>query len=357
MLRALRRRGWVVALTVVVAALFAYVVASTRAPKYTAEGVAVVAAGARLTPDQANGLAITDAVLIPKDDTIAAYVARSLGTTVKQVRDRLGIFNDATTAILRIRYTGRSAAAAREGATAALHAIAGPHPVSRNIAPSSIQVVRFPATPTGVKGVSTLVVIGLIVGLALGFLLLAAWERTDPRIDDVDELAAAAAAPTTSFDSLSESGAAALLERWRKLAGRETMSVAFVPATARLEQNLEDLVALLAFSDESTIVSTRPPTHSDSPRGDETSFVVGGVPGGAQAGEGVALQSDLTVLVVEHGTRRADLTQALEALHRFGIHPDWTMLVSKRFIDAVIARPRPGVERSPVPSVGSTTWR
>jgi hypothetical protein len=343
-----------VALTVINVTLLAYIVAEARAPRYTAEGVAVVASTRGLTPDQANGLAVTDAVLIPKDDAIARHVARALRTTPQDVRDHLAVLNDETTAILRIRYTGTTAGNAREGATVALRSIAGAHPVSSNIAPRSIQVVRFPTNPSGVKGVTTVAVIGVIVGLALGFLLLAAWERTDPRIDDLDELGVAVSAPTTSFDAMSEPAAAALLDRWRTLAGTHAISVAFVPATARLESSLEDLVSVLAYADESAMVSTRPASQPGSPRGGETSLVVGGVPGGRQAGEGVALRCDLTVLVVERGTRRADLMRALEALHRFGIHPDWAMLVSKRFLGNVIARPRAGLGQTRVASVSST---
>ena len=47
MLRALQRRGWVLLVTVVVAALCAYLVASKRGATYTAESTAVVAASQR----------------------------------------------------------------------------------------------------------------------------------------------------------------------------------------------------------------------------------------------------------------------------------------------------------------------
>ena len=54
MLNALRRRGWVLIAATVVVTGCAYFVASTRGTTYTAEGVAVVSANARLTPDQAT---------------------------------------------------------------------------------------------------------------------------------------------------------------------------------------------------------------------------------------------------------------------------------------------------------------
>ena len=71
----------------------AYAAASLRPARYTAEGVAVVAANDLLTPDQAIGLAVTDAALIPKDAAIERSVALAVGTTAKDVRGRLSAFS------------------------------------------------------------------------------------------------------------------------------------------------------------------------------------------------------------------------------------------------------------------------
>jgi capsular polysaccharide biosynthesis protein len=353
MLRALRRRWWVVLLTTVIAGVAAYAVASLRSATYSAEGVAVVTANRVLTPDQANGLAVTDAVLIPKDAAITASVARSLGTTTKDVRSRLSVFNDPATAVLRIDYEGRSAGEAQAGATAALHGIAGSHPVSPNIARNSIHVVRFPTPPAPSRGVPTLVAIGIILGLALGALLLVAWERTDPRIDDLDDLGAAAAAPATSLDSMSDPATAVLLERWRELAGQSPASVALVPASERLEPSLGDVARALALADEAVNVVPGNGSQSSLPTRGETSLVVGGVPGGRLAGEGVALACNLTVLVVERGTRRVDVRRALEVLHRFGIHPAWAILISRASLAHARDRAKAGTGQSKVESVGS----
>jgi capsular polysaccharide biosynthesis protein len=352
MLRALRRRWWVVALATVTTALVALVVASLRAPTYSAEGVAVVAAN-RVTPDQAVGLAVTDAALIPKDAAVARSVARALNTTTKDVQNRLSVFNDPTTALLRVDYRGKSASEAQSGATAVLRSIAGSQPVTPNIAPNSIQIVRLPTPPAPSRGVATLLAIGIILGLALGSLLLVAWERADPRIDDLDELGAAVTSPATSFDAMSDAAAAALLERWRELAGRPPTSVALVPATEGLEGSLGDLACVLELADENTTVVLQTESQSSLPARGETSLFVGGVPGGRNAGEGVALACNLTVLVVERGTPRMDLRRVLEVLQRFGIHPAWSILVSQDSLIHARARAEAGSEQSTIESIGS----
>jgi capsular polysaccharide biosynthesis protein len=328
-LKAIRRRGWIVLLATAITALVAYAVASLRAPSYSAKGVAVVAANRGLTPDQAIGLAVTDAVLIPQDAAIGRSVARAVNTTTMDVRDRLSASNDPTTAILRIDYRGTSSRNAQAGATVALHSVAGPKPVSPNIAPNSIKIVRLPTPPSASRGVATLVAIGIILGLALGSLLLVAWERADPRIDDVDDLGAAAASPATAFDSMSDATSAALLERWRELAGQAPRSVALVPATEGLEASLGDIACVLELTDENTTAVLPTESRSALPTHGETFLFVGGVPGGRHAGEGVALACDLTVLVVERGTSRTELRRVLEVLRRFGIHPAWSILVSR----------------------------
>src|SRR5207302_7330078 len=117
-------RGWVVLLATVITAVVAYVAASLRTPSYSAKGVAVVAANRGLTPDQAIGLAVTDAALIPQDAAIVGSVARALHTTRDDARSRLSTANDPATAILRIDYRGTSASNAQAGATAVLRSIA-----------------------------------------------------------------------------------------------------------------------------------------------------------------------------------------------------------------------------------------
>ena len=78
-------------------------------------------------------------------------MAATLGTSVSDVQDRLSVFNTTGTALLAIDYQGTSAANSIAGATAALDAIAGEHPVSPNIIPGSVGAVQAPTDGVRLK--------------------------------------------------------------------------------------------------------------------------------------------------------------------------------------------------------------
>lgn len=325
MLSTLRRRGWLLGVTTAMVAVCAYLVGSMRPATYSAEAVGVVTANTQLTPDQANQLAITYAGLIPTDQAIAAAAARSLRTTPSDVTKRLSTFNDLNTALLRIDYRATSADGARAGAAAVLDAIAGPHPVSRNIAPKSIGVVAAPTKASSSQSLKALVAVGSILGLALGGLLIVAWERMDPRIDELTQLSSELGCPASSFQGLSDPSTAALLERWKELsrqplARRPQLRVALLPVTPRARRHLhvvtEKLLPGLAY-------------QSVAPTADRASCVLLqlGVLTEGSADVGVAMSCDITVLVVERGTPRATLRNTASILHTFGIAPAWAILI------------------------------
>jgi capsular polysaccharide biosynthesis protein len=361
-LKILRRRGWIVVLAAVVVTVVSYLVGSHRRGTYSAEAVAVVAANRVLTPDQANRLAVTDAGLIPTDTAIADAVARSLGTTRSDVLDRISAFNDPGTALLRIRYRGTSSENALAGARAVAFSISGTRPASPNIAPRTISIVRIPNGTSSSKAVGTLVVIGAVLGLALGALLLVAWERTDPRVDDLDDLGTEVRCPTSSTHNLSNAAATALLERWRELGGASGTSVALLPASTHFEELVPNLAWRLAAADntgQTAAASDGPalpvdgvPTTPHRATVGPTLFV-GGVPGGRSAGQGVALACDLTVLVAEEGTRRKDVRQALDVLREYGIVPAWAILVSRSSLVDVRARVQAPIAESRVAETSS----
>ena len=356
MLKILRRRGWIVVLAAVVVTFVSYLVGSLRQGTYSAEAVAVVAANSELTPDQANRLAVTNAGLIPTDTAIADAVARSLGTTRSDVLDRISVFNEPGTALLRVRYNGTSAENALAGARAVVFSITGSRPASPNIAPRTIGIVRIPTQASSSKAVETLVVIGAVLGLALGALLLVAWERTDPRVDDLEDLNAEVRCPTSSTDNLSNAAAKALLERWREL-GSASGSVALLPTTTRLEGLVPNLAWRLAAADNTGQTAVAPdgpavladgvPTTPQRAKVGPTLFV-GGVPGGRSAGQGVALACDLTVLVAEEGSRRKDVRQALNVLQEYGIVPAWAILASRSSLVDVRTRMQAPIAESRV---------
>lgn len=351
MLSALRRRGWVLLVTVVVAAACAYVVASTRGATYTAESTAVVADNSKealnvVTPDQATELATTYAVLIPKDAEFLQNMATTLGTSVSEVQDRLSVFNSPGTALLVIEYEGTSADNAIAGATAALHGIAGAHPVTPNIIPLALGAVQAPTTASASRDVAVLVAIGVIVGIALGLLLIVAWERVDPRIDRPEDLSQEVGSPTSPVSEISESGSNALIARWKELARPGPSRIALVPVTADVQADLPR-VALKFSQGGGNGNGAEPPWWvrtcdriADS--GDRTQPVGNGTPMviacEVPSADLTALQSimdcDLVVLVARKGTPRAALRKLLESLTEFGVSPKWAIFLGSRPAEA-----------------------
>jgi capsular polysaccharide biosynthesis protein len=351
-LRILRRPGnaGVIALCAITVAILAYLVASARSTTYSAEALGVVHQSSSLTPDQANRLAVTYASLIPKDAAIRRRVAAAVETTPGEVGRRLSVFNDSTTALLRIDYRGTSADDALAGARATLRSLAGPNPTSANIAPGSIGVVQLPTRASGSKNVKSSVVVGVLLGLGLGALLVIALQRGDPRIEDTDELTAQLGCPASAFEPLSDIGARALVERWRVLAGRPGLQVvALLPVREGMEEQLRDVALRLADAEESVEpLALAPGAHPEESLDDfgratstnggsqrpgparQLVLVAGHVPGDESGGEALAMMCDLTVLVVPQGLRRSEIEAAVGVLEKFGARPAWVIMVGAR---------------------------
>ena len=59
-------------------------------------------------------------------------------------------------------------------------------------------------------------------------------------------------------------------------------------------------------------------------------FEATGAPGGPSAGEGVALEADLAVIIARRGSRATDIRETVSILEQFGSPPRWALLVSSR---------------------------
>ena len=342
MLRVLRRRGWVLLAAIIVTTVCAYMVASTRGETYTAESTAVVSASPHslLTPDQANLLAGTYAVLIPKDAVTLRAVATRLGTSESDVQHRLSVFNTTGTALLMMDYRGTSAANSIAGATAALKAIAGDYPVSPNIIPGSVGAVQAPTKASASKGVAVLVTLGAILGVALGLFLIVMWERVDPRIDKPEELGQEVGSPASPVSAISQSGANALYARWKALSDYGPSRIALVPVTADVQADLP--MVALRFSHVQANGATAPwwtrtggqAAHSEDltqPGGNSIPAVIAcAVPSADLTSLQPIMDCDLVVLVARKGTPRAALRELLDSLTEFGVSPKWAIFLGTR---------------------------
>ena len=343
MLRALQRRGWVLLVAIVVTTACAYVIASTHGETYTAESTAVVSASPHslLTPDQANLLANTYAVLIPKDAAILRSVATTLGTSVSDVQGRLSVFNTTSTALLAIDYRGTSAANSIAGATTTLNAIAGAHPVSPNIIPGSVGAVQAPVQASSSKSVGVLVALGIIVGVALGLLLILVWERVDPRIDRPEDLSQETGSPTSPASAISDSGAYALFVRWKALAEHWPSRIALVPVTPDVQADLPTVASRFnQVQGNGAVAPWRIQAYGHVANGDESSqppprirvpaVIACEVPSADLTALQPIMDCGLVVLVARRGTPRAALRELLDSLTEFGVSPKWAIFLGAK---------------------------
>ena len=119
------------------------------------------------------------------------------------VESNISATNDFNTTIERPLFSDRYPAVALKGARFLAESVSGPAPVSAQIAPRSLTIVRLPSQVTSqAMGTKSVVVLGAILGALLGVVLLLAWERSDPRIDDLETLRAEIHCPTRPLSML-----------------------------------------------------------------------------------------------------------------------------------------------------------
>ena len=300
----------------------------------------VPGAAASVNADQANKLAATYAGIIPADDETLDAVGRQIGESRNEVARNLAVVNEQNTSILRVTFKADSARKAASGAEAVARFVAGPRPASGAIIPSSVKAIAVPRNvgePTENKAAA--IPIGVVLGLALGLVLLVAWERSDPHVRDPRDLSAALGCPATPVDRLSQDAAYALIERWASLTDRVPAHVAVLPADPATQQAAEEAIELLLGSGGGAVRyedgrSGGVPEES-ADRGvhgiSDVVLVHAGPAGGDSAGEAVALGCDLTVVVVRQGVSATELRALAEDLSDFGIVPAWSLLVPRRF--------------------------
>ena len=356
----LRRRGWVVLASVVVVTAIVALASEAADPVYVGEAITVVPSGAGEgrpgSAGEANKLAFTYAGLIPQDGAVRARLQAALGDDAD---GDIVSFNDVNTALLRIRYEHTDRAVAVRGARVIAEGVTAPVPLSSAIAPGSLVLSRLPTSAFRKPGpTSTPGPIGVTLGLFLGAILVAAWERADPRVDDSDEAESVLAVPVTDLADVTPTSAVALLDRWAALVGSVPARVALVPVgDPPLHDVTRALVALgsafgvrVALGDRRSEWNRRPATPVDDaawnllvaasgPNGGPSTspgrgasvdliLVPAGEVGGDAAGEAIGLACDATVLVVRAGTRVEDARAAATTLAQFGVAVAWAVLAS-----------------------------
>jgi hypothetical protein len=302
-----RRRGWLVVLSVLIAAAAAWGIGNALPQKSSAESVLVVRAGGPLAeqPSSSARLAATYAALIPLDAKVEAALYRSLPDSTTYSSS-----NDPNTAVLRLNVSAASESEAIEGSRVLTRSLTGPRPVSRNILPNSVAVASLPTSASSSVATSDLLVIGAILGLLLGLVLLAFWRPRDARVDNLPELRRELDCPCFEVHLATGGGLRPLFDALANNAGRTTVIVPCLPRYADAARSLCQVLNK-AFGKGRAVVAAPP--------------------GSEEAGELSAATADTTILVLSPGARLAALREAQDILNRYGsTKPDYAVFAADR---------------------------
>ncbi len=306
------RRGWILVATLVAGAVGGWFAGARHATAYSAQATLVVRSGAGSSgPGSANdalALAITYSAVIPSDQQLLNAVARHLGTTEATVASRISASVETGTSVLQISYSAPTPSAARRGAATVATTLSGASAVSATIPKGSVVVVRLPTSATVANSMQKYgAPLGALLGLALGFVIVLAAERADPRVDDAGELAGAAGCPgTTVPGEVSDAELARAIAR-RRLSDEP---ITLVPLTE------EDQPASVALAQRLAAAWPSPALSR---------LVVG--PAFTSGRTDIARGSGPTVLVAGAGAAQRAVTSAAERLRLLGRPPLWAVLI------------------------------
>jgi capsular polysaccharide biosynthesis protein len=308
----LQRRWWLLLLCGLAGIGGGFVARSVQSPIYSASSEIVVATGAgEQGPGDANdavALALTDASIIPSDQSLLHSVSRQIHTPAPDVADRLSAAVEAGTSVVIVTYQDASPTQAIRGANAVARTVTSVNEESSSIPNGSLALVQLATQANSAGMLRTYgIPLGCLFGLLIGFIFILAIERADPRADDVEDLAEASGTPASAYPGPVSLGE---LEQLIGRASTGALSATLVPLT------VAELPLAIDLRDELELHA-----HNQS-----LAFDVMG-PLGTQGSE---LTSDAgpTVLVVEVQAKLRTVKSVVERLELLGRAPVWSVLVT-----------------------------
>jgi capsular polysaccharide biosynthesis protein len=352
------RRGPIVLLALVIGLVAATGISHLSGVKYQSNALIVVT-GTPGTADGANSLAATYAGFIPEDEVMQQALAKAIGITDPAEYPSIGNRLVATvlnnSAIIKLSFTAPTPQEAQSG----LHVLvsdltvgvlqwksaAAPHgdcsvnyvgakpqtrPAGASLAraaevqyycplsgaiplsPAQGYVVLVKDASAGARstpGALKTGALGGFLGLLLGFVVAVAWERSDRRVDDIDDVRAEVDCPAWE-GALTPAIAVSILAHWRQAVGEEQIQVGIVKVgrydhfvVAQLQRTIQQAARNQAVVFRNIDLS------------------------GQSVLEGLDTKTPIVVLCVAQGTARAKLADIVRRLRELGHTPDWAFLV------------------------------
>jgi capsular polysaccharide biosynthesis protein len=305
------RRWWLFVLCVIAGTSGGVYMRLSHPPTYSASTEMIVASGASgLGPGPANdaiALALTDASIIPTDQKVLSEMGAKLGVSSDEVGRNLSATAEAGTSVVVVTYKAATPAEAVRAANLATHVItSGPSALPRG----SLDTVRLADSARDTSTLHTYgVPLGALLGLVIGLIAILAIERSDPRADQVEDLARATGTPVSAYP-----GHVSLPELQRLIS-----EVSASPAT----------ITLVPLSDAEQLQTSHLCDGLDAcTNASQLNFEsVGPVEtAGASLAEGVGP----TMLVVDGGSRLRTVYSTVSRLELLGRGAIWAVLSESR---------------------------
>lgn len=306
----LKRRWWLLLLCVLAGTAGGAMASMIPPATHSASAEVVVATGAgEQGPGDANdadALALTDASILPSDQSLLHTVGREIGTSASSVGKHLSASVETGTSVILVSFQASAPSAAIRGANAVARAVTSANQASSPIPPGSLALVQLATSASGSGLLQTYgIPLGALLGLLIGLVVVAATERADPRADDVDDLAHATGTAASAYP-----GPVSLAEL-EQLIGRAGSGA---PATTLVPLSDVEVAQTVALREALATSSAR----------ESLAFDVVGPLGSRDAG--LSHGTGPTVLVVKEDAKLREVKASVQRLKLLGRPPVWAVL-------------------------------
>jgi hypothetical protein len=199
----LRRRWWILLLCLAAGTAGGVLARSAQTVRYSGLAELNVANGAGPHgPGPANdaiALALTDAAIIPSDQSTLQRVATRTGIALPKLEKNLTASSVNGTGLILVGYKSSTPASALAGVNAVARVLHQGTPDSA-IPAGSLEIVELASSASPVGSIHSYgVPLGVLLGILVGAIALLAMERADPRIDNVEDLAQVTGTAASAF--------------------------------------------------------------------------------------------------------------------------------------------------------------